>query len=84
MRSALREPCVGPSQGLADGDRVEDRQVAHGRWVIEGRPQGHVRAAIVPDDGEPLVPEGSHQADSVAGHRAFRGLSMIGFVGRLR
>jgi len=39
--------------------------------MIEGGPQGHVCAAIMTDDSEPLVSEGSHEADCVSGHRAF-------------
>jgi len=71
VRPALREPCIRASQGLADGDHVEDGEVAHGTWMIEGGPQGHVCAAIMTDDSEPLVSEGSHEADCVSGHRAF-------------
>jgi hypothetical protein len=38
-----------------------------------------VRAAVMPDHCEPLVPEGCHEVEDVAGHRPFR----VGDVARL-
>jgi len=38
----------------------------------------------VSDDREALMSQRLHQADRVAGHRAFRGLAVVGLVGRLR
>jgi hypothetical protein len=59
---------VGALERLDDGDAVEDGEVGHRLRRVEGQPGGDVAAAVVPDDGEPVVAQ-PPQRHHVAGHR---------------
>ena len=63
------EPGVGAGQVLTDRDAVQQSQPGDQGRVVEGEPQRDVAAAVVPGQGEPVVPEPLHQPGQVAGHR---------------
>ncbi|MFH5822837.1 hypothetical protein [Georgenia sp. AZ-5] len=52
---------VGTFEGFDDGDTVQAGQLRDPVGVVQGGPIGRdVTAALVADDGEPLVPQRAH------------------------
>jgi len=62
------EPRVRTRQSRADRHAVEHGEAAHRLWRVQREAHGDIAAAVVADDGEPLVPEPAHQRQHVTGH----------------
>lgn len=76
-----REACVGPLELLDQGQPVHDHEVRHRVRVVQCRPVGDGRPAVVAHHGELLVAQPAEQADDRRGHRPFRGLLVFRQVG---
>jgi hypothetical protein len=66
---------------LDDRDAVDHRQARDRLRGVQGQPHRDVAAPVVPDDGEPLVPEQPHQRADVAGQCPLR-VGPVVVVGR--
>ena len=63
---------------LADRHRIEQRDPRDSIRMIQREPQFHIAAAVVPDDREPIVAEGVHDREHVAGNGTLGVGAMIG------
>lgn len=78
MPPAGGEFSVGASQLLADRDAVQQRQPGHQLRMVQGQPQRHLTAPIVPGQGESIVTQSLHHGHQVAGRRTFAVRGVVG------